>query len=270
MFDFGSVLDAAIARFTVGLVSIESGEPKPLGSGTLVKCITTQGILTCAHVLEEVAKRKEIGIVLFPVVIGRVQTFKIETQFIVPGSIKILREPKTRDGADLAFIPLPENFMAALSAFASVLNLDIQRARSSELLPADTFSIDAIAGIVAELTPPPARAKYSALILGVEGLINVGRVVERWDANGFDLIKLRPAPSSDFVLPNDYGATSGGGIWSVAMRKEHDGTFLVAQSRLIGVVFWQTEAPDRDLIGHGPESIYKRLLSEIYGRWPSQ
>jgi hypothetical protein len=116
-----------------------------------------------------------------------------------------------------------------------------------------------------ERTPDLARGMG---VLRVEGLINVGRIVATKMSKGFDQLHFQPTPESGFRLPLSYGGTSGGGIWRVYVRRQDDGTYLAVESRLARVAYWETDPPNRDIIGHGPGSIYGRLLTEIYKRWP--
>jgi hypothetical protein len=266
-FDFGPMLDAYVAHCTVGFVDVESGEGRPFGSGTLVRTKTTQGILTCAHVLTIIRQHKEIGICLFPVRGTALQLSRIPVKDCAPHAIAFLDIPETADGRDLAYLPLPLRFMASLLASASVVDLDLHEARSKAPSPSGSTSFEGVVGIIEEITPP-AAPKGARLVVSVEGLINVGRVICTRQAKGFDLLEFNPVPGPDFVAPSTYGATSGGGMWRLYVRRRLDGDYDHVETRLIGVVFWETDLAPRNLIGHGPISVFGHLLSGIRRQWP--
>jgi hypothetical protein len=265
-FDFGPILDATISRFTVAFVHVEGGTPKPLGSGTLVKCASVQGILTCAHVLREIQKVREIGICVFPARKIAVQQTKVDVGLVYPGAVEIYDEERPGEGKDLGFLPLPVPLLTSLKAKASELDLELHAGRARASRPDNSEPVEAVAGMVGKMTPP-AVIRDGKLVLCVEGLINIGKFIETTTRDGFDYIRLEPVPASQFELPDHYGGTSGGGMWRVYVRKQPDGSYTAVETRLVGVVFSQSPAPNRTLLGHGPVSIYGHLVAEMKRRW---
>lgn len=266
-FDFGPMLDSHIARFTVGFVDVTNPGHRPIGSGTLVKTSATQGILTCAHVLRVIQCHTQVGICLFPIRSTALQVFRLTVAHCAP---PVLFEdlPSTANGRDLAYLPLPVLDMASLTASASVVDLEFHEARHKEHKPEGTCSVEAIAGVVEQLTPPAFSRPNHGLVLPVEGLINVGRFVKEWKHNQFDLLEFQPIPGPGFVAPTTYGATSGGGMWRLYVKQQPNGTYEPAELRLVGAVFWETNPSPRKLIGHGPISVFGHLLTEVRRRWP--
>src|SRR5271165_133130 len=106
-FDFGPIIDANICPYTVGFVLIDGSIPRPLGSGTLVRCKSTQGILTCGHVLVELPTKGDFGIAQFGLPQDRDQRMRISGSTTVTNAVKFYTPPPTKDGPDLAFIPIP-------------------------------------------------------------------------------------------------------------------------------------------------------------------
>jgi len=103
----------------------------------------------------------------------------------------------------------------------------------------------------------------------VSALSNAGRFVDKWTANGFDLLRFATIPAPDFQPPNTYKGTSGGGAWRLFVTKHDDGRYTVRQRRLVGVAFWEDPRPHgMDLICHGTESVYDRLRDAVRARWP--
>jgi hypothetical protein len=128
--------------------------------------------------------------------------------------------------------------------------------------------IDAAAGVVGEMTPP-ATQHENRIVLFANGLINVGTFVAKSHGTAnFDLIRLEPRPGAEFTLPSTYGGMSGGGMWRIFVREKQDGGCEVVERRLVGVSFFETASPNRHIIGHGLDSLFRHLLLEIIQRWP--
>jgi hypothetical protein len=156
--------------------------------------------------------------------------------------------------------------MSSLLAIGSVVDLDIEKERAASPMPSAAESLEAVAGIVGVMTPP-ANTVDGKQVLNVEGLINVGKVIETDTTNQYDLLTFEPQPEVGFQLPHCYGGLSGGGIWRLCVEKQLDQSYVFVERRLVGVVYWQTSPPNRKIIGHGPISLYEHLLSEIHKRW---
>jgi hypothetical protein len=54
-------------------------------------------------------------------------------------------------------------------------------------------------------------------------LMNVGRVIEKSEAQGIDLYRFQPVPGKGATLPKSYKGTSGGGLWCIYTKQEADG-----------------------------------------------
>src|SRR6266516_3907337 len=75
-------------------------------------------------------------------------------------------------------------------------------------------------------------------------------------------------PEKGFALPPTYGATSGGGLMRLFLEK---GTKNMIELRHLGPVYYETAPKEdavRDLICHGPRSVYECLAEKIEGNWP--
>jgi hypothetical protein len=260
------MLDTQIGLSTIGFVDIGTATPLPLGSGTLVKTRTMQGILTCGHVALPIASQAEIGVVQFPIRKGQLQQLRLPVKELMKNAV-IWYDNNEDQGRDLAFLPVPDEHMSSLGAKGTIVDLDFQASRAAQPDP-DGKVIEAAAGVVGDMTPP-ATQQENRIVLAADGLINVGQLVakSRGTAN-FDLIELEPRPGEDFTLPSTYGGMSGGGMWRIFVREKQDGGYDVVERRLVGVSFYETALPNRHIIGHGPDSVFRHLLSEIIPRWP--
>lgn len=231
------------------------------GSGTLIRFGNVAGVLTCAHVLDDLRSESQVGLLCFPVPRpNEVQSIRVPmdaTEQIVVGS-----QPWSLCGPDIAFLRLPAATMASLESLASVVNGDISR---QEILLGSKFNV--VCGVIDEETRPLIAGPVS--VTQFMASVNAGFVVETGDFAGMDLFRFQPRATNGGRLPNSYKGISGGGLWHVSLDPEDD--FSVAQIRLCGVAFWQeTVNGEVHIIGHGPQSIYGSLFEAIAKRWPSE
>jgi hypothetical protein len=255
------------ARCTVVFVAPERPRARSLGSGTLVSLGTLNGILTAAHVLENLQTVEEIGFAEFTIRPAQPQGLRFPTKAI--DSVKIGGQPYSGFGPDLAFIRLPDHIVATLKVNSSFLNLVQQARMSSSSLQAGAERHDVVVGGIEEWgTVEPDES--AGLDMGiVTGLMNEGRAIEIAAYDGYDRIEFIPQPEPGFPLPRTYGGTSGGGLWQLYGQSMDDGTRHLVQSHLSGVAFFQSDIIDgsRTIICHGPKSIYGKLLDKIRARW---
>lgn len=267
-FNFASIMDAHISSRTVGFVSIDASIPRPLGSGTLVRCRSTQGILTCGHVLVELPNDSDFGIVQFGLPQGSDQRVRISGETTVTNAVTFYAPPLKKDGPDLAFVPIPLAVFADLEARGSVLNLDLGIQKAPTGRPDDAEVLEAVGGIIGQMTQP-ATTVGNRSTLSVEGLVCPGSVIDAPRIGQWDQLHFKPQQQSESKLPTDYQGTSGGGIWRIYLQKDSNGGYTPIETRLIGVAYWQDEvAGSLGIIGHGPISVYDHLLAAIYRRWP--
>jgi hypothetical protein len=264
-FDFGPMMMACAGHYTVGFVALAEDRALSRGSGTLVRFGNIAGVLTCAHVLEEVLKKPEIGILCFPTRATEAQKLKVErdkTQHILIGS-----EPWSECGPDLAFLRLPDAVMPDVERLASVLDGMRHRASALQGEPDPEHRVELVCGVVDERTKPPV-IKGEVSVTPFEGLMNVGRVVEKSEAHGMDLYRFLPVPGECTILPESYEGSSGGGLWRIYTKSEDNGTYSLVQSRLAGVAFWEKPVEkELHIICHGQHSIYNVLYNQIKQKW---
>lgn len=270
--DLTSIVDANISRYTVGFVLVDNLDPRPHGSGVLVQGKSVQGILTCGHVVAGLPQSGPVGIVQFGVVSDRLQTTIVPAEHTVAAAVTFYHPPGSKDGPDLAFVPLPPTEFAKLTALGSAIDLDGQQAKAQRTKPEEANGhIEAVAGIVGQMTGP-ATVVGTRKVLSARGLINMGEVTSAPTSGQWDLLQFEPRPEPGFVLPTDYRGTSGGGMWRVYLKKKADDDFEHVETRLIGIAYWQDQIgqpPVHGIIGHGPQSLYGHLMNEIYKRWPA-
>jgi hypothetical protein len=259
-----SDIDAWISRSTVAFVYVDGGTPEPMGSGTLVHCRTTQGIVTCAHVLDKIKRQKQFGVMCFAARQNMLRAIKFDVAETANHAVEFWNREAEEDGPDIAFIPIPKLRFGDLTAVSSPYDLDLGKDRASRPPPeAATKSFVGISGIVGEMTPP-AELRENSLVLAGKGIVNAGEVVAKRDIHGIQVWQFRPVPGRGFSLPKDYRGTSGGGLWLLYL----DDSKRVVERRLNGIAFYQRTINDELWIDcHGPGGIYDLLLTEIYKQW---
>ncbi|MDH0872810.1 hypothetical protein [Agrobacterium pusense] len=256
------IFDAHIAPSTVGFLLLRGKDRVPYGSGTLVKTSTTQGILTCGHVVKELRKEETFGVCLFPVRKNSYQALTLPVN--LTAAIAISYYEKECWAPDIAFIPIPLDDFSSLASKGNVYDLDFGQEKYGRE-KATRLGVDVMAGVVWEMTPPSSESE-SRVVQGVEGLMTVGRGSNIDPENGWDRILFTPEPSSENSLPLSYGGTSGGGVWEVFVTEDGDEKKFF-EKRLSGVAYCQQPGEDRTVICHGPVSIYGKLLAEIKNRY---
>lgn len=262
-FDGTEAIETYVGRSTIGFVYSDIGKPlRPFGSGTLVRTGNVEGILTCGHVASIIEQEHRVGICLFPAASKALQVASVDVSTIQSGIVKFYDPPNVGDGPDLAFVPLPSDLFASLSARATALDLDRQERWFRENAPPGGGTVDVAAGCVGEMTPEP-HSQGNRLVLPITGILNIGSLGIPSEHRGFDLLTFTPQPDDEFELPTSYKAISGGGFWTVHFHKNEAGHVVPSRRSLKGVIFFQNE---RRLVGHGPRSIFAFLLPVLRGR----
>jgi hypothetical protein len=267
MFDFTDMMNDHVGRFTIGFVAVKKDKGTSLGSGTLARYPRVRGIITCAHVLQSLLRPGvEIGVVCFPTRKGQLQMTRLDmskTDHVIVGTYT-----ETEFGPDLAFLRLPESVFATLESLAS--SIDATRHRENALAgePDDGKNrVELVCGIIEERST--TRTEGNMAVTTFEGLLNVGRVVNKTTANSLDLYSFQPVPGPDATPPKSYGGTSGGGLWRVYTDPQDDGTHKLAQARMVGVAFWEKPVDAELYITcHGQQSVHHLLYDEVMKKWP--
>jgi len=260
------LVDARVGSSTVSLLSLGSGAPKVFGSGTLVKCSGVQGILTCAHVYDAVFDQQaDVGVCVYPVSRDVFQRKALKKEHL--DGVRIPTSGKDRDeyGPDLAFIRVPDVDMAAFSYVVTVIDLDLGRKKASAKSKGQAKCFDVVAGAIEALTDEPVIADGKGVYIP-EGRINAGNTIGIDEIAGYDIVTFEPKLEKAADEPASYGATSGGGFWRLCLGEGEE----APTARLLGVAFYETEAPGRKLKCHGPKSVFETLLPLIHEKWPSK
>ena len=251
------LMDAGVGPSTVSLLNLGGGLPKVFGSGTFVKCGEIQGILTCAHVYDTVISQDaEIGVCAYPVSRGVFQRKSLKLEYLDGVRIPKKGLMGSEDGPDLAFIRVPDIDVNAFSHVVTVVDLDLGKVRAATDLEEGVGCFYVVSGAIEALTDVPE----------ITDGINAGKVIDVKEVDGFDIFTFEPKLENAADEPKSYGATSGGGLWRLCLDENGERHSVC----LMGVAFYETDAPRRTLKCHGPKSVYGELLDQVKIKWPTQ
>lgn len=235
--------------FTVALFGVFEPPNKNLlqlaGSGSLVTVGGAHYILTAAHVWEErLRSSRGLGLTLKDYIDHR---FVIPTEAVVPfGTAKPERWGEW--GPDLTFLRIPPSHVGSIKA-KGLSFYDLVKNRIDPVAPEllETWVIMGSPAAYGEFTEIHAELMIVAFLFGA------------WDCNtrdGFDYLDFRV--NTALEVPGTFGGLSGGGLWRVLFsRAPSTGKLCLFRYRLEGVVFWETEPSDGQMIlrCHGPQSV---------------
>jgi hypothetical protein len=261
--------------------STENGELLPIGSGTFIQWDNNFGILTADHVVKISGPRRlntaspvqRLQIVLD----DRPSSFGVESRYLEIISLGDQHWPG--EGPDLAVIKLPTSSqLGTIQAKKSFWNLTNHR--EDKLARAcDSRGCMAIAGHPGEdMHDEIPRNGFDQLIIS-EGLIGITQRDRYFEIRDIE-VSARPVTTYDYLevlsirdeqnrAPRSYEGVSGGSLWQIPIvrRADEDNSKIrPGQITLAGVPFYQfrvgPEGHNR-VRGHGPQSIYGRLVDAL-------
>lgn len=251
-----------VRRFCVSMVVVDEVEVE--GSpcaGVLCTVNGVTGILTAWHVWARLSRAKALVLML-----GPKDPYRIERTLLhayAPGQVQA---PELCDAMvpDIAFIPLPHRDKTFIETKQKVF-YSVDRRRNQQ-----DFDLFGDAGFwVAVGTPVELMRRESQAVGSLSYITDLEKTVER---DGWDYLYVNLNLESNVPMPANLEGMSGGGVWKVRFTVTgNPRTFAIENpSRdivLQGVTFLQTALGGRQLIAHGPKSIYQRL-PEIIGHAP--
>ena len=273
-YQYESLIAARVTKHSVCFThELETG-PTAAGSGVLVRCGGSCGVVTCAHVLWGITRDavrqplRRVGISVPAAADTRVQAISLSLMEFAQLPMTEKRNKNDSEawgaaGPDIGFVLLPPSTASTLASIGSVLDLDAQ------------------AGVTESPWAPSAR-ELMYLLTGVTES-HIGERVSEHGRPGFPITttvipltmetldpvdgyyRLRVTPAGRYPDPPSYAGMSGGGVWSVTFGRQDD-LLNVQDCRLYGIVYYQTDSDSevgRRIIGHGPKSIYEKLLPDI-------
>lgn len=221
-------------------------------SGTFTQINGMAGILTARHVWDVIERAPSLAL------LAGGQPYYVDPRVLRvfgPGYEDTLPEV---DAAvpDIAFVRIPPFARGAIEAYGKVFySIDLRR-QDPEVEFFSERGFWVLAGSPQALFNAETRMAPSFLYdTTVDRRVEIGD----WDYL-FVNLNLEQNPG----IPRTYGGMSGGGIWRVAFYLSAVETVFAVENPkrdivLSGVAFYQTGAEGRQIIGHGPKSLYATL-----------
>lgn len=243
-------VNEAIRLYSVSMVVSDKEESRGLPcAGVFVTIDGQPGILTARHVWTEMHKREK----LILMVGGR--PIRIRTSLLTayhPQSRPIL-EPFDAQVPDIAFVTLSSNNKGSIEAYGKVFYSVDRRASDS------TFDLHGDDGFWIAIGSPQALLRRD--IGAVGSLTYITGIEKRIEFEGWDYLFVNLDIDSNDKIPADLVGMSGGGIWRAKFKVNADRTRYWIEDCgrdiiLTGLTFLQTPLEGRQLIAHGPMSIY--------------
>ncbi len=246
-----------IRRHAVSMVLPPVGDAAPrCCSGTLVRLNEMDGILTARHVWTAIAGGANLALLVggAPYYLDR----------------RVLRGlgPKADatlpDGGasvpDIVFVRLPPRARGDIEASDKVFySVDLRRAVAGiDIL--DGRGLWILAG------SPQALAKPDTGM--VASFLYDTTMAKHTKSGGWDYLLVNLDLPENPSLPRTYGGVSGGGVWRVLFSVSEDNSIFSLEDEardiiLSGVAFYQTELEGRQIIAHGPTSVYRILSGHL-------
>lgn len=233
----------------------------PLGGGTICRKGQRVGILTAHHCLHACnppvrvgpGGTDTLGLILRG---GRTVVLNPEEAFELP-----LASPDggayNEWGPDLSFIQIaPGSRVGSVLAYGSAWSLDQNVNELNQRFGAVGDLLAAV-GFPEELCNTEIRGNDVHRVAHHLTSINVIAANSVQEHCGWDFLTTLCDYSGTPTLPQSFEGVSGGGIWAIRLRRNHE-QIAIADSALVGVSFYQSDLVDlqRSVRGHYIRSIY--------------
>jgi hypothetical protein len=232
------------------------------GSGTLIACGNVRGILTADHVLQNLPRSGEVGIVPTTSLESRVNRLSLNVEYA--SKITVGKCPNSSIGPDLGVLVLPQPIVARLESLGKPFyNLSTRRNRMLDMnLRKPGLWI--FSGMVNEWSadlPPYRQFNKVKVFRGANVLFNLATVRED---GGFDFLSLKLACGMDGRMPKSFQGCSGGGIWQILLAAEQKEP-KIEELLLSGVAFYETHVNEvvTEIECHGIKSIYEHVIQSL-------
>ncbi len=254
----GTVPDSLLDQATIDLEKyavLFAVEGRSSGSGSLVSLEGKCGILTAAHVIDDLMRTHGESIEL--VITMAYHRLSLEKATL---EIRKHRCERDGDGPDLAFIGINDpNALSALKAKKSFYRLPPPKPLVFDQLEDRRTALCLIAGGPAEMDSETGKRMTPEHVLMRRLFFGRAQVVNEWQAGDCDFFEVLMF-SGQYGFPSDYGGVSGGGIWHIPLTMDPDkgrASLQYLYPELIGVAFYQSPAIDgaRTIRAHGHRAL---------------
>jgi len=252
-------------RHYTAIFSFEDGR---VASGTFVNACGFYGILTAHHVAKVVFKFPEFGLCVSERTPTGLWVKSANLEHVIIGE-----PPKDADpqiGPDLSFLIIRDsNLLESLKSLRTFCFLE-SKDQSYFTFPLERMHW-AIAGSPDEAKEVIQTNYKGGPLTKLRNLVGEAVFKSRNTRNDFDYIELK-IPIDVEPFPKSYQGVSGGGFWLMPLNRQDDQVTIRIDPILAGVAFHESEPEggDRIITGHGPDSIYTRLIESLSSRKKGQ
>jgi hypothetical protein len=224
---------------------------KLAGTGTLAVVDGLYGILTAAHVWQEVLKSAvKMGITLTDNIDHR---YLMDVSAVVATVITDSAYGWNEWGPDIAFLRIPSEFVGGITAFQ--LFEDLKK-------PPKPLGVESLECWVAMGTPEELGTftqTHAAVQISGDFVDPQSQSRGEHDYYDFEVNTERAG------MPKSFGGFSGGGLWRVLVYQSPLTGKVDWAQRLKGVIFWQSPLVEgrRMIRCHGPNSILSLVQKAI-------
>jgi hypothetical protein len=216
---------------------------KLAGTGTLAVVDGLYGILTAAHVWEDVLKSAvKLGITLTDNINHK---YLMDVSGIVPTVIRDNASGWNEWGPDIAFLRIPSEYVGGIKAFQDFEDLK---------KPPKPLGVESLECWVAMGTPEELGTfTQTHASVQISGDFVDPRSYSRGEHDYYDF----EIDTGRAGMPQSFGGFSGGGLWRVLVYQSAETGKVDWAQRLKGVIFWQSPLLEgrRMMRCHGPQSI---------------
>ena len=256
--DLTKKVNQHIRLFAVTMLICDEDDSKAIPcSGTLCSIKNKRGIVTARHVWAEIAKHRYLLIMLGKV--PHIVEVNLLDAIVPPIQSRNLRIDA--DIPDIAFIKLPAASINHLEDISKVF-YSVDKRSNEEFIDFAKSSVGyfALFGTPLEWLDYDKKSVPSFIY---NTYINDYLKYDGWD---YQVMGINLDENPD--IPRSYVGVSGGGIWKIKFFVSEDEKSFTVENpisdvSLVGVNFSQTAEKGRQIIGHGPYSIYKSLYDYI-------
>ena len=261
-------IQPTIEPYTVCLLYLtgENGTPMQCGCGTLVRYRDRHGILTAAHVMQQLQSKDEIALVLGSRKgLHRVRTDHVQFVF-GDGYNEEASEP------DIGIIRLSPHTVSIIAGYLSFVNLEVHKQQIESNYYPENLGVWVLMGFPKEFNQKAeyneATSTHSMDIYALATIISEP-IPRKSDVDNYDYyhakVNIDETVTDISWHPSSFEGFSGGGIWQVIIEGADTGEFKVGRRIFSGVIYWQTdfENGSRDIKCHGRSSIYNMILPKL-------
>jgi hypothetical protein len=256
--DLTQQVNAHIRLFAVTmLISDDDGTNEIPCAGTLSSIKGNKGIITARHVWEEMDQHRYLLIML-----GRApHVVDMKTLSAIVPPVQSRDDKISTDLPDLAYVILPEPAITQLEAISKAFySVDKRLTQESMDYIASNLGYYALCGNPQELIDYEKRS--------LKSFIYNTYLAESFNHEGWDYQIMSIDLEANPDIPRNFAGVSGGGIWKIKYCVDEESNNFSIENinndiALFGVNFNQTDLDERQIIGHGPDSIYQCLYNLV-------